>query len=374
MSEISIEQGNNGQVRHEIRDGNHVLVKEFSNDCFKLLNWKNCFNDEISLYEKANHKLLPKKISHEERKSVVLDFIPGCSLFEFRRHVEFRELNLGHQYAIAYLLCEQLKAIHDAGYIHRDISPTNIRIDPYYLPHIIDYGDCKFVDNSTIASSNNHGNGLYCAPEVVSAKKFSSASDIYAMSCTLYFLFTNNEPYSGIKNKCFEEDAKIAKLTVMKEKIKEFMEDGDESKLLEMMEDKDLVPDLQDLEEEDILAFEKDDLNDVLKEIEKEIANVKDEIKAKYIEMLGALDTMMLSLEYPFNIIILKGVEQDPDKRPKLEEFMEQIDKSAEKLKEEELNSYRSLKNHEIPDIFGTEELIQLAISKRMMQLTSGNI
>lgn len=104
------------------QDGRIYFRKTF--DSRKILNYKNSFEDEKNIYS-IEHKLIPKFIKAQEC-SFILDCIPGCSLTDFvdkQKQNIIPELNLGQKLAIAYLICEQLAAIHEKKYIHRNISP-----------------------------------------------------------------------------------------------------------------------------------------------------------------------------------------------------------------------------------------------------------
>jgi serine/threonine protein kinase len=55
-------------------------------------------------------------------------------------------------------ICNGLEYIHDKGYIHLDLKPTNILLDESMVPKITDFGTSRFFgDQSTRKTKNNLG-------------------------------------------------------------------------------------------------------------------------------------------------------------------------------------------------------------------------
>ncbi|MBD2551554.1 serine/threonine protein kinase [Microcystis elabens FACHB-917] len=80
---------------------------------------------------------------------------------------------------------------------HRDLKPDNI------LHHegrwkIADFGIAKFVEDSTsLQTLRNSLTPTYAAPEQWKGERPSSATDIYALGCIIYALFTGSPPFTG---------------------------------------------------------------------------------------------------------------------------------------------------------------------------------
>ena len=98
-----------------------------------------------------------------------------------------------------------LMTMHDRGYIHRDIDPSNIMITIDNKIKLIDFGICKQIvslesqDKSLTASGVFMGKVNYAAPELVlgDVKNQNSTTDIYAMGVLLYQLCTGHLPFTG---------------------------------------------------------------------------------------------------------------------------------------------------------------------------------
>lgn len=98
-----------------------------------------------------------------------------------------------------------LMALHDNGYIHRDIDPSNIMITLDSKIKLIDFGICKQVvslgsiDKSLTSSGVFMGKVNYAAPELVlgDVKNQNYTTDIYAVGVLMYQLCSGHMPFVG---------------------------------------------------------------------------------------------------------------------------------------------------------------------------------
>lgn len=88
-----------------------------------------------------------------------------------------------------------LKALHDAGIIHKDLKPANIMITPADNGiRIIDFGISSELDQSTLIVTKTGKTPAYSAPETLSGV-FSVESDYFSLGITLYELMTGHTPF-----------------------------------------------------------------------------------------------------------------------------------------------------------------------------------
>ncbi|XP_078662985.1 uncharacterized protein LOC144906514 [Branchiostoma floridae x Branchiostoma belcheri] len=113
---------------------------------------------------------------------------------------------------LAVQLCEGLKYIHDAGYIHRDLKLSNILVTRDNTVKLADFGLNK-LDPHDDLKTRARPFLPYAAPEVKERKVYGKSADIYSLGLilwemwygrALYDLYTKDAAYA----KQMEEDLK----------------------------------------------------------------------------------------------------------------------------------------------------------------------
>lgn len=109
-----------------------------------------------------------------------------------------------------------IMALHDKGYIHRDIDPSNIMITSDGKIKLLDFGIAKKLDVATTTDHQFTTNGVfmgkagYAAPELVlgDINNQNETTDIYALGIMLFQLLTGRLPFEGPANEVMQMQCK----------------------------------------------------------------------------------------------------------------------------------------------------------------------
>ncbi len=122
---------------------------------------------------------------------------------------------------------EGLKALHDAGIIHKDLKPSNIMLNADgETVSIIDFGISSAVDDSSeILVTKTGMTPEYSAPESF-RNIFYEGSDYYSFGITLFELFCGYTPYANMQPEEIEMYNSVQRIPFpddMPEKLQDFI-------------------------------------------------------------------------------------------------------------------------------------------------------
>ena len=97
---------------------------------------------------------------------------------------------------ILYQVCLALKAMHDQGFIHRDVKPENILLDSNLNGKLCDFGWCCEVRDE-VYTLEKAGTVAFMSPEALQGKRQGTPTDVWSFGVLLYEVCHSKEPFQG---------------------------------------------------------------------------------------------------------------------------------------------------------------------------------
>lgn len=105
-----------------------------------------------------------------------------------------------------------IMALHDHGFIHRDIDPSNIMLTVDNKVKLIDFGIARkfgsLIEDRPLTTTGTFiGKAEYAAPELVlgDINHQNETTDIYAVGIVLFQLATGHKPFTGPTNEVLQK-------------------------------------------------------------------------------------------------------------------------------------------------------------------------
>lgn len=138
---------------------------------------------------------------------IALEYIDGSGLQAHAR--KWNLLPQSQVLEIIYNTCYALEYIHDKGYIHLDIKPSNIMLTKRSEVKLMDFGISRFLKEEPQDGTKISGTAYYMSPEQANSDvALDHQTDIFSLGVVLYELLTGKRPFEG-KN-LYETIYKIA--------------------------------------------------------------------------------------------------------------------------------------------------------------------
>jgi serine/threonine protein kinase len=139
---------------------------------------------DLATYLNGNHARVSRGVDATDSVATL-----ACTAGEFGPRVllTFRQLARG------------IKALHDAGMLHRDLKPNNVLVVEQRVV-VLDFGLMRELDVSAATLTEAGvaaGTPAYMAPEQIMAKPLTAASDWYAFGVMLYEAISGLLPFEG---------------------------------------------------------------------------------------------------------------------------------------------------------------------------------
>jgi len=191
-----IASGGMGEVYrgHNIQTGDHVAIKvvlpEYANNQTIL----SLFRKEASILNRLSHEAIVRYHVFTidpaiGRPYLAMEFVDGQSLFDVMQRGPMSTADICK---LCHRLASGLSAVHEAGAVHRDLSPDNIILPPggrVDRAKIIDFGIARSatIGGETLIGGSFAGKYNYVSPEQLGlfGGDVKEPSDIYSLALVL---------------------------------------------------------------------------------------------------------------------------------------------------------------------------------------------
>ena len=127
------------------------------------------------------------------RPFIVLQYAPYGSLDALIR--KRGPLDLSGALQLGVKVAGALETAHRAGILHRDVKPANILLTEYGEPQLTDFGIARIAGGFETSAGFIAGTPAFTAPEVLSGKAPTVASDLYGLGATLFCALTGHAAF-----------------------------------------------------------------------------------------------------------------------------------------------------------------------------------
>uniref|UniRef100_A0A669AWD5 Ephrin type-A receptor 6 n=1 Tax=Oreochromis niloticus TaxID=8128 RepID=A0A669AWD5_ORENI len=159
--------------------------------------------ERVSLLEANSNRSNVHAVSPLQPVMIVVEYMENGSLDSFLRQHD------GHFTVIQLVgmlrgIASGMKYLSDMGYVHRDLAARNILVNSNLVCKVSDFGLSRVLEDDPEAAYTTTGGKIpirWTAPEAISYRKFSSASDAWSYGIVMWEVMSYGErPYWEMSN------------------------------------------------------------------------------------------------------------------------------------------------------------------------------
>ena len=125
------------------------------------------------------------------RPLLIVEFLPGGTL---DARLERGPLAAAETVGVVVTLSEALATLHDAGYVHGDVKPSNIGFASDGSAKLLDFGLARLTDDHDQPAG---GTLPYMSPKVLRGGRAGEADDTWSLCVVLYEMVAGRRPFIG---------------------------------------------------------------------------------------------------------------------------------------------------------------------------------
>lgn len=131
---------------------------------------------------------------HKQRLCIITEYVDGGDLDHYIKNNKVIDPKTIMRLFLK--ICVGINAMHANRVMHRDIKPANILITKTGDIKICDFGICKMLEYTKVASTIV-GTPYFMSPEQMNHRHYDYKSDVWGIGCVLYTLLYNKYPFNG---------------------------------------------------------------------------------------------------------------------------------------------------------------------------------
>lgn len=172
------------------RSGGIVAVKLLPESCIETA-WKR----ETAALAQIQHDHVIQLLENglcEGGAYLALEWLPGPDLGSV---ISCKPLSTDHFAKLVNQSLRALIAVHQAGYLHRDVKPENLMQSKSGTWNLIDFGEARPLIEATQQAMV--GSIYFMAPEQFGHAPLTPRTDLYSLGCTFYQAVTGHYLHDG---------------------------------------------------------------------------------------------------------------------------------------------------------------------------------
>lgn len=142
--------------------------------------------------------------SHDQRPYLVLEYLEGRDFRDLLKEKAFLDLGLAGRVRVLLQAANGVAALHRAGIVHRDVSPSNLFLsvqgDNEPVVKVLDFGVAKgpaAKEEGLTQAGVLVGTPAFMAPEVFLGNEVGPAADVFSLGIVMCEVLTGERPYQA---------------------------------------------------------------------------------------------------------------------------------------------------------------------------------
>ncbi len=190
------------------RDGNNTSVVSVPSNMKQIYEngVRKFYNEAVTLSKLQNIPAIVEiyDFFYENNTAyIVMEFIDGTAVDQIV--LNQGGLDVDVTLTIYYPIIQALKKVHEAGILHRDISPSNVMLDEKFMARLIDFGSSRAYSHEMSTDLTVILKKGFAPYEQYYRKgRHGPAEDVYAICASMYYTMTGKVPPAAPDRRVFD--------------------------------------------------------------------------------------------------------------------------------------------------------------------------